>query len=191
MARATEPIAHATVRLGRGTARFDAAITDWRERDRSVRASSMSSRALPMSGSRLTPVFHEAAPQQPANGGRCVSRQARSNQDPWSARMPTCPRLRRRRRPVDPSASRRARNRKPRCPPACRQPFRGPAPAHHVRGRAEDHARLRHRRRGDRRCPRHAVWITPVGSIAFARPKSSTFTVPSARTLMFAGFRSR
>ncbi len=30
-----------------------------------------------------------------------------------------------------------------------------------------------------------------VGSIAFARPKSSTFTVPSDRTLMFAGFRSR
>ena len=30
-----------------------------------------------------------------------------------------------------------------------------------------------------------------TGSIAFARPKSSTFTVPSSRTLMFAGFRSR
>ncbi len=29
------------------------------------------------------------------------------------------------------------------------------------------------------------------GSIAFARPKSSTFTVPSGRILMFAGFRSR
>ena len=32
---------------------------------------------------------------------------------------------------------------------------------------------------------------TPVGSIAFANPKSSTFTVPSSRTLMFAGFKSR
>ena len=32
----------------------------------------------------------------------------------------------------------------------------------------------------------------PAGrSIAFASPKSSTFTVPSDRTLMFAGFRSR
>ena len=31
----------------------------------------------------------------------------------------------------------------------------------------------------------------PPGSIAFANPKSSTFTVPSGRTLMFAGFRSR
>jgi hypothetical protein len=30
-----------------------------------------------------------------------------------------------------------------------------------------------------------------TGSMAFARPKSSTFTVPSVRTLMFAGFRSR
>jgi hypothetical protein len=30
-----------------------------------------------------------------------------------------------------------------------------------------------------------------AGSIAFARPKSSTLTVPSAGTLMFAGFRSR
>ena len=31
----------------------------------------------------------------------------------------------------------------------------------------------------------------PAGSIAFASPKSSTLTVPSGRTLMFAGFRSR
>ena len=30
-----------------------------------------------------------------------------------------------------------------------------------------------------------------IGSSAFANPKSSTFTVPSGRTLMFAGFRSR
>jgi hypothetical protein len=28
-------------------------------------------------------------------------------------------------------------------------------------------------------------------ALAFAKPKSSTFTVPSSRTLMFAGFRSR
>ena len=31
----------------------------------------------------------------------------------------------------------------------------------------------------------------PDNSTAFANPKSSTFTVPSAATLMFAGFRSR
>jgi hypothetical protein len=30
-----------------------------------------------------------------------------------------------------------------------------------------------------------------AGSIAFAKPKSSTFTVPSDRTLMFTGLRSR
>ena len=29
------------------------------------------------------------------------------------------------------------------------------------------------------------------GCASLARPKSSTFTVPSGRTLMFAGFRSR
>ena len=34
--------------------------------------------------------------------------------------------------------------------------------------------------------------VPTVGaSIAFARPKSSSFTAPSVRTLMFAGFRSR
>ena len=38
---------------------------------------------------------------------------------------------------------------------------------------------------------RLAALAAPAGSIAFARPKSSTFTVPSARTLMFAGLRSR
>ena len=31
----------------------------------------------------------------------------------------------------------------------------------------------------------------PAGSIAFASPKSSTFTVPSGRTLTLAGLRSR
>jgi hypothetical protein len=31
----------------------------------------------------------------------------------------------------------------------------------------------------------------PAGSIALARPKSRTFTVPSARTFTLAGFRSR
>jgi hypothetical protein len=33
--------------------------------------------------------------------------------------------------------------------------------------------------------------MADAGSIAFAKPKSNTFTVPSSRTLMFAGFRSR
>ena len=33
--------------------------------------------------------------------------------------------------------------------------------------------------------------VAAEGSSAFASPKSSTLTVPSARTLMFAGLRSR
>ena len=33
--------------------------------------------------------------------------------------------------------------------------------------------------------------VVVVGSKTFAKPKSSTFTVPSARTLTFAGFKSR
>ena len=50
----------------------------------------------------------------------------------------------------------------------------------HVRGGAEDHARLRHRRRRDRRRLRHVRGAAlRSGSIAFASPKSSTFTVPS------------
>ena len=63
----------------------------------------------------------------------------------------------------------------------------------HVGGRAEDHPRLRHRRRRDRRRHRRVLRrrARSAGSSAFARPKSSTFTVPSARTLMFAGLRSR
>ena len=63
----------------------------------------------------------------------------------------------------------------------------------HVRRRAEDHAQpASSRGRRDRRRLRSRRRSTPLaGSIAFARPKSSTFTVPSGRTLMFAGFRSR
>ena len=63
----------------------------------------------------------------------------------------------------------------------------------HVRRGAENHRRRlviaagRDRRRVRRRRPTPP---TPAPS-ALARPKSSTFTVPSARTLMLAGFRSR
>ena len=35
------------------------------------------------------------------------------------------------------------------------------------------------------------AFVADGGSTAFARPKSSTFTVLSGRSLMFAGFRSR
>ena len=41
---------------------------------------------------------------------------------------------------------------------------------------------------GDERAAEAAA---STGSRAFARPKSSTLTVPSGRILMFAGFRSR
>ena len=61
----------------------------------------------------------------------------------------------------------------------------------HVGGRAEDHARgASGRRRRRRRRPtarvRRRCWPS-----ALARPKSSTFTVPSGATLMLAGLRSR
>ena len=45
---------------------------------------------------------------------------------------------------------------------------------------------MRRRLRG-RRSASHRL----ARSMGFARPKSSTLTVPSSRTLMFAGFRSR
>ena len=35
------------------------------------------------------------------------------------------------------------------------------------------------------------AWRALPASTSFARPKSSTFTGPSSRSLMFAGFRSR
>ena len=52
---------------------------------------------------------------------------------------------------------------------------------------------VRHRGAGDRRRVQRGLRPHRArrGSIAFASPKSSTLTVPSARTLMFAGLRSR
>ena len=58
----------------------------------------------------------------------------------------------------------------------------------HVRRRAEHHAGLGHRGRRQRGRLRPVV---ARGSSALAMPKSSTFTVPSGVSLMFAGFRSR
>ena len=78
------------------------------------------------------------------------------------------------------SAVRRARRRTPRCPRAAPPARRAPAP--------------------DSCTPRPSsapVIVEPLGASSdagvstVANPKSSTFTVPSARTLMFAGFRSR
>ena len=58
----------------------------------------------------------------------------------------------------------------------------------HVRGRPQNRSeRRRHESSGIRTDP----WPSPAAARAFARPKSSTFTLPSGRILMFAGFRSR
>ena len=86
------------------------------------------------------------------------------------------------------SASRRARNRTPRCRCACRPAARAPAPGS-----------CRRRCRG-RTAPRvvavsvgdcDASLAGAVAGDAFARPKSSTLTMPSGVILMLAGFRSR
>ena len=101
-----------------------------------------------------------------------------------------CRRRPRRRTRAAPSASRRARSRTPRCRRACRRPAARLLGAH-VGGGAEDHA-LRVSPTtivGD--CDRSPPWHRASGADAFARPKSSTFTVPSGVILMFAGFRSR
>ena len=71
----------------------------------------------------------------------------------------------------------------------------------HVGRGAEDHPAHGHRRRRDGRRVREARRSPPggglksrpsaAGSSALASPKSSTFTTPSARSLMLAGLRSR
>ena len=95
------------------------------------------------------------------------------------------------RRPC-PLASRKGRSQTPRCPRACRPACRVPAPGS-----------CTPRCRAARPTPVSIAgdvivgdWVTlgdmaPGGSNALAKPKSSTFTVPSDRTLMLAGFRSR
>ena len=63
-----------------------------------------------------------------------------------------------------------------------------PALRGHVRGRAKDDAHTGVRRRGDGRRVRQ-IDLRPRAapmSASFANPKSSTFTVPSSRTLRFA-----
>ena len=67
-------------------------------------------------------------------------------------------------------------------PAPCRRRCRGSCPSASCAGEV---------RVGELRATLAVALDAPAGSIAFARPKSSTFTVPSARTLMFAGFRSR
>jgi hypothetical protein len=82
-----------------------------------------------------------------------------------------------------PSGEKNPRSR-PLCPPAA------PAAADRACARTDDCVRRSSRRkdclpvRSDDRCG-------TSGEIALARPESRTFTVPSARTLMLAGFRAR
>ena len=73
-------------------------------------------------------------------------------------------------------------------------PIDGPALGllgRHVRGGAENHAHLRAVRGERRRVRLIRVRARDADTSALARPKSSTFTVPSALTLMLAGLRSR
>ena len=93
-----------------------------------------------------------------------------------------------------PSASRRARRRTPTrrfaCPPRVPSPARGsctpPCPRITPASVAAGVVTV-----GD--CASGVRASTPLasGAASLASPKSSTFTVPSSRTLMFAGFRSR
>ena len=82
-------------------------------------------------------------------------------------------------------------SRRPRCRRACRPPCRAPA-------RAPCRPPCRGSSRARSACAvsvgefaRSSRRTRPAGSSAFARPKSSTLTVPSGRTLTLAGLRSR
>ena len=126
-------------------------------------------------------------------GGRRPA--VRSSPARSSARWPACRRRRRLRTRACRSASRRARSRTPRRRSACRPGAPSPAPGAMYAAVPEDHADAGHHRRArDRRRLRQMTRgrrSPGSGASAFASPKSSTFTVPSSRTLMFAGFRSR
>ena len=91
------------------------------------------------------------------------------------------------------SASRRARRRTPRCRRACRRLCRAPAPGscrRRCRGSRPAAVAAGGERRRVMRQRRRSLAGARASS-ALARPKSSTFTAPSARSLMFAGLRSR
>ena len=108
---------------------------------------------------------------------------------PRSRRSP-CRRRRASGRSASPTAARRRTTRRPACRPACRAPAR---------------ATCRRPCRGSRRrsspCARASATATASATTsrrraespahALARPKSSTFTLPSGVSLTFAGFRSR
>ena len=142
-----------------------------------------------MSRSTTLWILLETALQQSADG-----RWRRGGQTPPSparvrGRLRACLKSSRPGRRRVPSAFRRARTRTPRCRCACRPPVRAPA---------RDSCRPRCRESRPRAFRRPSSSATasdrgrrPSPAIAFARPKSSTFTTPSGVILMLAGFRSR
>ena len=158
-------------------------------------ASSISSRASAASASRRRRSFsrqRRSSRRIAAGvfGGSALQSGSRSDHARQRRRSP-----RRRRTRGGRSASRRARTRTPRCRRACRPAFPRACSGRHVRGGAEDHAHPGHQRRArDRRRVARAAARRRRSRrrlSALASPKSSTFTVPSGRSLMLAGFRSR
>ena len=104
--------------------------------------------------------------------------------------MQACGRSSRRRTGWFQSASPTARHRRPRCRSACRGVYPRLARGH-VRGRPENDPGLGGAAARSSATSSRSALDAAAESSAFARPKSNTFTVPSSRTLMLAGFKSR
>ena len=136
-------------------------------------------------------ILFQTSPQQSSKEGRSLDRQ---RVPIGLLRDDECQRVSHvfaRKRTLARSASRIGRTRMPICPrvcpPACRAPVLDSCtPPCRASRRPPSSSRARDRRR----LRTASIAARPV-SIAFANPKSSTFTVPSGRILMFAGFRSR
>ena len=181
--------ARATTAARRGAGVARAAPS--RPRRGRTRSSSVQPRVADVAQAPLRILLEAAARAADERGGGVPAGSASSRRRS-SAPPRACRRRRRRRTRAGPSASRRARRRTPRCRARLSTGLPRACSGRHVGRGAEDHAHLRHRGRRDRRrVHRLRARRRRPASIAFARPKSSTFTVPSARTLMFAGFRSR
>ena len=166
----------------------DATTGVWRD----LRRSSRSRRAPRRCRAAVFRIAIEAALEQSASAAACPAA-ARPSRSPVAAPP------RARRRLSSPSNSALARQHlvehdaegpdvgaldRPACPRACSGAMYAAVP--------RIMPRLRHRRRGQRRRDRHAAAVPSrrgPGSIAFASPKSSTFTVPSRRDLDVRGLQ--
>ena len=152
--------------------------------------SSISSRASPMSRRRVVGSFsrQRRSSRRIAGGVRAA---ARSSRAPLAGSPPACPpRPRPRTRAVPVSISKSTQPNAQMSAALVDRPALAPARGS-CRPRCPGSSRPRHRRAGDRRRLRRVDAERDRGSSALARPKSRTFTVPSGRSLMFAGFRSR